>query len=93
MVPGRSSISFAGEWRSQSKTGSGVTVSDDGPGIAPAEQQAVLRRFYRGEASRHTPGSGLGLSLVLAVAGMHGMSIRFKDATPGCEVMLVKPNE
>ncbi|MFM0109560.1 sensor histidine kinase, partial [Paraburkholderia rhynchosiae] len=51
------------------------------------------RRFYRGESSRHTPGSGLGLSLVLAVAGMHGMSIRFKDPTPGCEVVLCKPNE
>jgi signal transduction histidine kinase len=75
------------------KTGAGITVSDDGPGIAPAEQQAVLRRFYRGEASRHTPGSGLGLSLVLAVAGMHGMSIVFKDTTPGCEVLLYKPTE
>lgn len=52
-----------------------------------------MRRFYRGEASRHTPGSGLGLSLALAVAGMHGMTIRFKDATPGCEVLLYKPNE
>ncbi|MFP3569528.1 sensor histidine kinase [Paraburkholderia sp. SIMBA_030] len=75
------------------RTGAGVSVSDDGPGIAPAEEQAVLRRFYRGEASRHTPGSGLGLSLALAVAGMHGMSIRFNDATPGCEVVLYKPNE
>ncbi|WP_341316826.1 ATP-binding protein [Paraburkholderia sp. IMGN_8] len=75
------------------RTGAGVSVSDNGPGIAPAEQQAVLRRFYRGEASRHTPGSGLGLSLALAVAGMHGMSIRFNDAAPGCEVMLYKPNE
>jgi signal transduction histidine kinase len=75
------------------KTGAGVTVSDDGPGIAPAEQHAVMRRFYRGEASRHTPGSGLGLSLALAVAGMHGMSIRFKDSTPGCKVLFYKPNE
>ncbi|WNC92616.1 ATP-binding protein [Paraburkholderia sp. FT54] len=75
------------------RTGAGVIVSDDGPGIAPAEQHAVMRRFYRGEASRHTPGSGLGLSLALAVAGMHGMTIRFKDATPGCEVLLYKPNE
>ncbi|MFM0441728.1 ATP-binding protein [Paraburkholderia strydomiana] len=75
------------------RTGAGVSVSDDGPGIAPAEQQAVLRRFYRGEASRHTPGSGLGLSLALAVARMHGMSIRFNEATPGCKVVLCKPNE
>jgi signal transduction histidine kinase len=75
------------------RTGAGVSVSDDGPGIARTEQQAVLRRFYRGEASRHTPGSGLGLSLALAVANMHGMSIRFSEATPGCEVMLYKQNE
>lgn len=75
------------------QTGAGMTIEDNGPGIAAAEQQAVMRRFYRGEASRHTPGSGLGLSLVQAVAGMHGMSIRFRDATPGCEVTLYKPNE
>ncbi|MDF3839695.1 ATP-binding protein [Cupriavidus basilensis] len=70
--------------------GFGVTIKDDGPGIAPGERQAVLRRFYRGEASRHTPGSGLGLSLVHAVAGMHGMSIRFNDVPAGCEVVLYR---
>jgi signal transduction histidine kinase len=50
----------------------------------------VLRRFYRGEASRHTPGNGLGLSLTHAVAGMHGMSIRFNDVPTGCSVTLLK---
>jgi signal transduction histidine kinase len=63
-----------------------LTVSDDGPGIVPEERQAVLRRFYRGEASRHTPGSGLGLSLAFAVVGMHGMSMRFNDVPSGCAV-------
>ncbi|WP_207004989.1 sensor histidine kinase [Trinickia mobilis] len=67
----------------------GVTVADDGPGIAPEERQAVLRRFYRSEASRHTPGNGLGLSLTHAVAGMHGMSIRFNDVPTGCSVTLL----
>lgn len=75
------------------KSGQGVIVEDNGPGIDRAEQQAVTRRFYRGEASRHTPGTGLGLSLAQAVASMHGMSIRFKDTTPGCQVTLFKPNE
>ncbi|CAB3809698.1 Adaptive-response sensory-kinase SasA [Paraburkholderia ultramafica] len=71
--------------------GAGVTVEDDGPGIARAERDAVLRRFYRGEASRHTPGSGLGLSLVAAVAGMHGMMLELHDADAGCKVSLFKP--
>jgi signal transduction histidine kinase len=73
--------------------GMGITVTDDGPGIAPEERQAVLRRFYRGEASRHTPGSGLGLSLAHAVAGMHGMSIRFGDVPLGCVVELLKTED
>lgn len=68
----------------------GIRVIDDGPGIAPEEREAVLRRFYRGEASRHTPGSGLGLSLVNAVAGMHGMTVRFEDAGRGCRIALVQ---
>lgn len=71
--------------------GAGVTVRDNGPGIARAERDAVLRRFYRGEASRHTPGSGLGLSLAAAVAGMHGMTLAFHDAHVGCEISLFKP--
>ena len=68
--------------------GFGITIADDGPGIEPDERQAVLRRFYRGEASRHTPGNGLGLSLTHAVAGMHDMSIRFNDVPTGCSVTL-----
>ncbi|REG52214.1 signal transduction histidine kinase [Paraburkholderia sp. BL6669N2] len=70
--------------------GFGITIADDGPGISPDERQAVLRRFYRGEASRHTPGNGLGLSLTHAVAGMHGMSIRFNDVPTGCSVTLLR---
>lgn len=68
----------------------GVAVRDDGPGIPPEERDAVLRRFYRSETSRHTPGSGLGLSLVQAVASMHGMTIRFGDTPRGCDIALSK---
>nr|WP_057929087.1 ATP-binding protein [Burkholderia ambifaria] len=72
-------------------TGFGVTIADDGPGIPPRERQAVLRRFYRAEASRHTPGNGLGLSLASAIAAMHGMLLRFDDTQTGCSVTLLAP--
>ncbi|WP_158956910.1 sensor histidine kinase [Paraburkholderia acidisoli] len=65
-----------------------LSVHDDGPGIPASEHQAVLRRFYRGEASRHTPGNGLGLSLVSAVAAMHAMTLAFDPVAPGCRVSL-----
>ena len=45
-----------------------IAVSDQGPGIALDEREKATDRFYRGESARSTPGSGLGLSLVLAVA-------------------------
>ncbi|MGU7775924.1 sensor histidine kinase [Burkholderia sp. MR1-5-21] len=72
-------------------TGIGITIADDGPGIPPEERQTVLRRFYRAETSRHTPGSGLGLSLAAAVATMHGMALRFNDVAAGCSVTLFVP--
>ncbi|WP_433994343.1 ATP-binding protein [Bradyrhizobium lablabi] len=63
-----------------------------GPGrsvaAAAEEREAVLRRFYRAERSRHTPGSGLGLSLVAAVARLHGLDLVIEDAKPGCRVTL-----
>jgi signal transduction histidine kinase len=66
----------------------GITVSDTGPGIAPEEREAVLRRFYRAEKSRHTPGSGLGLSLVAAIARLHGVQLVIHDAAQGCCITL-----
>jgi signal transduction histidine kinase len=66
----------------------GITVTDTGPGIPAEEREAVLGRFYRGERSRHTPGSGLGLSLVAAVARLHGLRFLIEDAKPGCRVTL-----
>jgi signal transduction histidine kinase len=66
----------------------GIAVSDTGPGIAEAERDMVLRRFHRVEKCRHTPGSGLGLSLVAAVAKLHGLHLAIDDATPGCRVTL-----
>jgi signal transduction histidine kinase len=70
----------------------GVEVRDTGPGIPQAEREAVLRRFYRAEKSRHTQGSGLGLSLVAAVARLHGLELAIEDAIPGCRVSLQGSN-
>ncbi len=60
-----------------------ISVSDDGPGIADSEKRKVVERFYRGDASRGTPGVGLGLSLVQAVAKLHGSALELSDRTPG----------
>ncbi|MFC6296686.1 HAMP domain-containing protein [Pseudomonas sp. CCM 7893] len=67
----------------------GVRVEDNGPGIPQAEREAVLRRLYRAESSRHTPGNGLGLSMVSAVARLHDMKLTVSDAAPGCRVDLL----
>lgn len=66
----------------------GFEVCDSGPGIPETERTLVLRRFHRAERSRHTPGSGLGLSLVAAVAKLHALSLAIEDSSPGCRVRL-----
>lgn len=65
-----------------------VRVADTGPGIAAEERALVLRRFYRSDHSRGSRGSGLGLSLVAAVARLHRFSLHLDDARPGCVVEL-----
>jgi signal transduction histidine kinase len=65
-----------------------LAVEDNGPGVPEAEHALVLRRFYRLDHSRSTPGSGLGLSLVAAVAELHGAELRLEDARPGLRVSL-----
>ncbi|NTJ10373.1 ATP-binding protein [Rhizobium lusitanum] len=52
-----------------------LVIEDTGPGIRPEESEAVLRRFYRAERSRHSPGNGPGLSLVAAIARLHNMDL------------------
>jgi signal transduction histidine kinase len=59
-----------------------VTINDAGPGIADKNKPKVFRRFYRTEDSRHTPGNGLGLSLVKAVIDLHKADISLSDNTP-----------
>ena len=60
-----------------------LRVEDTGPGIPPAERAAVLRRFYRAEASRHTAGHGLGLSIVGAVVRLHHFQLALRDRDHG----------
>jgi signal transduction histidine kinase len=68
-----------------------IIVSDQGPGIAVEEREKATDRFYRGESARSTPGSGLGLSLVLAVAQLHGGELRLEDNHPGLRAVLILP--
>jgi signal transduction histidine kinase len=69
-----------------------ISVADNGPGIPVDECQHVFKRFYRLERSRRTPGNGLGLSLVAAVARLHGASIEMVDNAPGLKFRLRFPS-
>ncbi|WP_461349664.1 sensor histidine kinase [Bradyrhizobium sp. USDA 4451] len=68
-----------------------ISIADDGPGIPAGEHDHVFKRFYRLEQSRYTPGNGLGLSLVAAVASLHGARIELRDNAPGLLCRLVFP--
>src|SRR5215467_11062122 len=68
-----------------------ISVADRGPGVAPEDRERALQRFVRLEKSRSRPGSGLGLSLVAAVARLHGGSIRLEDNAPGLRAVLTLP--
>jgi signal transduction histidine kinase len=68
-----------------------IIVTDSGPGISEAEKAHVTERFYRGDASRGTAGVGLGLSLVAAVARLHGGALEFGDNNPGLAASIRLP--
>jgi signal transduction histidine kinase len=70
------------------KDGPILTVADRGPGVPADQRGKVLQRFFRLETSRSTPGSGLGLSLVAAVAKLHGAGLSLEDNDPGLRVAL-----
>lgn len=69
-----------------------IAVADRGPGIPEAEKARVTERFFRGDSSRGTAGSGLGLSLVDAVARLHGGRLDLADNAPGLVARLVLPH-
>jgi signal transduction histidine kinase len=68
-----------------------IVVADNGPGIPEADRKRVLERFVRLEKSRSEPGSGLGLSLVSAVARLHGGTFRIEDNQPGVRAVIELP--
>jgi signal transduction histidine kinase len=70
-----------------------VSVADDGPGIPEALRSKVLQRFFRLEASRTTPGNGLGLSLAAAVAALHDAGLKLSDNEPGLRVTVLLRND
>jgi signal transduction histidine kinase len=68
-----------------------ISVTDNGPGIPEEERSNVLRRLYRLDRSRTTPGSGLGLNFVSVVAALHGGELVLGDNAPGLAVRVVFP--
>jgi signal transduction histidine kinase len=59
--------------------------------VPAEERQRIFQRFFRLEISRSTPGSGLGLSLVKAVADLHGIALAVCDAKPGLRIVMRFP--
>ena len=69
-----------------------ITVADQGPGIPEADRGRATERFFRGEQARSTPGSGLGLALVQAVATLHDGALVLEDAAPGLRAVITLPS-
>ena len=68
-----------------------LEVADSGPGIPEDRRDVVFDRFVRLEGSRSTPGNGLGLSLVRAVALLHGGTVGLGENHPGLRAILTLP--
>ena len=68
-----------------------ISVTDHGPGIPAEDRDRATDRFYRGDSARGTPGSGLGLALVQAVAQLHNGMLVLEDARPGLRATLDLP--
>jgi signal transduction histidine kinase len=68
-----------------------ISVTDNGPGIPEDQRARALERFVRLDTSRTRPGSGLGLSLVVGVARLHGGEFRLEDNAPGLRSVLILP--
>jgi signal transduction histidine kinase len=84
-TPERTQIKLILECQSAGPIG---IVADEGPGIPAEAREKVFQRFFRLERSRSTPGNGLGLSLVAAVADIHEIAVTLTDNEPGLKVSL-----
>ena len=89
-TPAGARIEVAGE---RTRGGVSLSVADNGAGVAPEELRAIFDRFYRADAARALPGSGLGLSLVAAIAELHGLDCSASDNHPGLRVTLATSPE
>jgi len=78
-------------WPAVTPEGVELTVADTGPGIPATERARVVERFVRLEASRNSPGTGLGLSLVAAVARLHNARLILEDNMPGLRAIIRFP--
>jgi len=74
--------------RTDCSEGCSLVVQDDGPGVHPSDMPRLIDRFYRAERSRTTPGNGLGLSLVSAVADLHEAALHIEASAPGLRVRI-----
>ena len=68
-----------------------IEVADTGTGIAPEQRDRVFEPFYRGDASRQSPGAGLGLAIARAIVEAHGGAIWLEDAPAGTRVRFRLP--
>ena len=87
--PAGTTVTLRGE---SDPAGVTITVADQGPGIPADERDKVLDRFYRSASVTSLPGSGLGLSLVNAIARHHGGNLVLSDNAPGLRVALRLPH-
>ncbi len=73
--------------------GVSLYVADNGPGVAPHELKTIFQRFYRADGAKASAGSGLGLSLVAAIAELHGLEYSASDNCPGLRVTIATADE
>lgn len=78
-------------WAVGDDAGRRLEISDNGPGVPEVAWERLFDRFYRLEHSRSTPGNGLGLALVAAIAKLHGADVELADARPGLTVRVTFP--
>jgi signal transduction histidine kinase len=77
----------------RTRGGVSLSVADNGAGVAPEDLTAIFERFYRADSARALPGSGLGLSLVAAIAELHSLDCSASDNHPGLRVTLATSPE
>lgn len=77
----------------RSEAGIAIIIADTGPGVPEEQREKIFEKFVRLEQSRNTKGNGLGLSMVAAVARIHGAVIELCDHNPGLVVRVVFPRK